>query len=519
LSHRKLCLVFVDSLRTDMLERAVAAGDAPNFAQLLRRGELVPDCVSAFPSVTPVCSAEIATGTGPDKHHIGGMNWFHRLERRYVEYGNSFEATRVFGLFRTLYDIVYNMNMSHLSSEVETVFERLGDAGVRTACTPFLIYRGRTRHELSLEGLLRRVAVAAKFRHATWGPDELFWGELYASRRTACKPTLARPGTRDEYSACCGRQLMREDLYDFLLFSLPDNDYFSHRYGPDRMPESVAHADTCFGELVDEAGGIDAFLDSHAVILMADHGQTRVDHGIDLQGLMHAHWHVLQPNDPHPEHAQLAVSPTARAAGVYVLAEDERGRRIHADVRDRLAKLDGIELTAWLEEAGRPVDRTGPGAPTGDRVEAVIERDGRQLRFRPGAHVRDLRGGEWALDGDRSVLGLSDGDVVASDSHPDGLARTWSALNSPHAGDVLASLARGYETVDWGGMSHAGGGSHGALEAGDSLVPLLTVGLEPGSRPEREQWRIGDVKELILNHFGAGDGPVVRRAEQHATVR
>ena len=170
MSHRKLCLVFVDSLRTDMLERAVAAGDAPNFAQLLRRGELVPDCVSAFPSVTPVCSAEIATGTGPDKHHIGGMNWFHRLERRYVEYGNSFEATRVFGLFRTLYDIVYNMNMSHLSSEVETVFERLGDAGVRTACTPFLIYRGRTRHELSLEGLLRRVAVAAKFRHATWGP-------------------------------------------------------------------------------------------------------------------------------------------------------------------------------------------------------------------------------------------------------------------------------------------------------------------------------------------------------------
>ena len=126
------------------------------------------------------------------------------------------------------------MNMAHLSDEVETVFETLGDRGVRTACTPFLIYRGRTRHEMGLEGMLRRVALAATFRHATWGPDELFYGELYSSRRVPCKPTLARPGTRDEYSACCGRELVANDLYDFLLFSLPDNDYHSHKFGPGR---------------------------------------------------------------------------------------------------------------------------------------------------------------------------------------------------------------------------------------------------------------------------------------------
>ena len=72
-----------------------------------------------------------------------GMNWFHRLERRYIEYGSSFEATRTFGLFRAMYDLVYNMNLDHLSWETQTVFERLGDAGVRTAGTPFLIYRGR----------------------------------------------------------------------------------------------------------------------------------------------------------------------------------------------------------------------------------------------------------------------------------------------------------------------------------------------------------------------------------------
>ena len=261
MTARKLVLCVVDSLRTDKLQRAVAGGVAPTFASLLERGTLVEDCVASFPSVTPVCTSEITTGEGPDRHWISGMNWYHRAERRYVEYGSSFEATRAFGLFRSLYDTVYNMNLAHLSDEVETVFERLGDHGVRTACTPFLIYRGRTRHEMGLEGLLRRVAVAASFRHATWGPDELFYGELYSSRRVPCKPTLARPGTRDEYSACCGRELVEHDLYDFLLFSLPDNDYHSHKHGPDAQPDSIAHADAALGELIEASGGILEFSD------------------------------------------------------------------------------------------------------------------------------------------------------------------------------------------------------------------------------------------------------------------
>ena len=106
--------------------------------------------------MTPVCCSEMMTGAGPGDHGVMGMNWYHRLERRYIEYGSSFEATRTFGLFRAMYDLVYNMNLDHLSWEVETVFERLGDAGVRTAITPFLIYRGRRRHELGLEGLAKR---------------------------------------------------------------------------------------------------------------------------------------------------------------------------------------------------------------------------------------------------------------------------------------------------------------------------------------------------------------------------
>ena len=43
------------------------------------------------------------------------------------------------------------MNLAHLSPDVQTVFESLDDADVRTAGTTFLIYRGRHRHEIARE--------------------------------------------------------------------------------------------------------------------------------------------------------------------------------------------------------------------------------------------------------------------------------------------------------------------------------------------------------------------------------
>jgi len=46
-TSRKLCLIVVDSLRTDMLLRACAEDLAPNFAALLDRGNLIGDCVSS----------------------------------------------------------------------------------------------------------------------------------------------------------------------------------------------------------------------------------------------------------------------------------------------------------------------------------------------------------------------------------------------------------------------------------------------------------------------------------------
>jgi predicted AlkP superfamily pyrophosphatase or phosphodiesterase len=484
----KLVLVMVDALKPAMLERAVAEGRAPAFAEILRRGTYYPDCVSVFPSVTPAAAGSITTGTMPDVHGVPSICWYHRGERRYVDYGSSAAAVRTFGVLRALNDTVYNMNFDHLNRRTLTVFEQLDDMGVRTACTPFLIFRGRTRHELGVQGWLRRVAQAANFRHAVYGPSELFYGELYSSQVVECRPTLARPGTRDPYSGCVGAHVEKHDLYDFMLFSLPDNDHHSHRFGPQSTVESIARADRHLAELAEPAGGIERFLDDHAVILMSDHAQIAVSERINLAAEL-SDWQVLQPNAPTTDGVELAVAPGARSAMVYVIDPDSFGARAFRRLLKRVQDTEGAEVVAWKEDEDACV-WTAQGA----------------LRFRPGAAMRDLRGEGWDVEGSLETLELEQRDGrLASRTYPDALRRIWSALSCEGAGDVLVSAARGYEFTDWGGADHVGGGSHGSLRRGDSLATLAFVNCGPdlgesaGEWPE--QWSIADVAPLVISHF------------------
>src|ERR1700759_481856 len=106
--RKKLILTYVGSRRSVMLRRAIDEGRAPSFGALVERGLLIEDCVSSFPSVTPVACSEMVTGVGADQHWISGMNWYHRLERRYVEYGSSLEGPRAFRVFPARFGPAFN---------------------------------------------------------------------------------------------------------------------------------------------------------------------------------------------------------------------------------------------------------------------------------------------------------------------------------------------------------------------------------------------------------------------------
>ena len=490
---KKLVLAVIDALKPEMLERAIASGRAPALQLIAENGVYVSECVASFPSVTPVCAASITTGVYSDQHHIPSMNWYHREEERYVEYGSSFRATREFGVLRSLTDTVYRMNAEHLSRDTPTVFESLDDIGVRTAGTTYLIYRGRHQHEVANETALARIVTSTLFRRTIEGPQELFYADIYASRKTGCRGQLGMPGVRDQHTGCVGAYLLEHDLYDFMLFSLPDNDAWSHKNGPHSQVTSIAAADRQLERLMHAAGGPEPFLDTHAVVVCSDHSQATVEARIRLEDAL-TDFHVASPSAARSVGAEIAYSPAQRSAMIYALDPDRRDELVERALHN-VKDVDGVDLAMYLNNPD-----------SADGREAVIVSDRGELRFRAGGDLIDERGLLWSVEGDLETLGATTPDGrFRSPDYPDALARVWSALHCPTTGEILLSAAPGYEFVDWGGADHVGGGSHGSLHRSDSLGALLWCGTGPDSSDSREQWSLRDITPMIREHFGAAD--------------
>src|SRR5437764_1342628 len=145
----------------------------------------------------------------------------------------------------------------------------------------------------------------------------------WAPTHTASRGWTGTPGARDAHAGCVGAYLVEHDLFDFLLLSLPDNDTHSHRRGPEAQLVSAELADRQLQRLIDAAGGVDEFFDSHALIVLADHAHSFVDERVSLHEAF-AEARVLAPDDPHPDEAELAICPGQRFAMLYALDPERR---------------------------------------------------------------------------------------------------------------------------------------------------------------------------------------------------
>jgi predicted AlkP superfamily pyrophosphatase or phosphodiesterase len=443
---KKLVLILVDGMTPATFERAVEGGRAPALAFLAEHGAY-RQAVSVFPSLTPVCISSIVTGAGPDVHCIPHLVWWHREEKRIVEYGSSFSALRAAGMAQSITDTIFNINERHLGKEAVTLYEGLEDAGLVTAAVNITCYRGRTAHRPTLPWMTR----------PAFGPKRFFYYSLFESDPTGA-PLAVRnraAGSLDAYAASVGRWLVTRDGFDFLAYYLSDFDFASHAHGPEGAEEvALARTDAAIRALFDAAGGPDAFLERYAVVLHSDHGQTDVTRSAQLEA-------------PLAELAnEIVVTASNRAGQVYLMP----GARVDAaGLASRLDREPSVETSLRREGA-----------------DAVARRNGEELRFRPAQ-------GGWETSGDEAIL-----------DHPDALHRAWSALANPNAGELLVSAAEGWEFADIGGRDHAGGGSHGSLTAGDSLVPVLTVGVDV------QPARITEVAPAVFAHFGVERPPYAR---------
>jgi hypothetical protein len=438
---KKLILVVIDGLTPEVFEHAVEQGSAPTLAALAGEGTYAR-ALSTFPSLTPVCLASLATGGGPDVHHIPHLTWYDSGERRLVEYGSSFGAIRAAGTRRAIRDAIVEMNAKHLSRDAVTVYEALEDGGLVSAAVNVPCYRGRTRHPATLPGV-----------RPVDGPRRFFYYSLFESDVTGA-PLAIRgraTGSIDAYAAAVGRWLVTRDGFDFLFYYLPDYDFASHALGPGGASEALVRSDEAVAALVEAAGGLDAFLGRYDVVVCSDHGQTKVDRSFRLKDPLSG-FRLLRPGSRRAD-PELAVTASNRAGQVYVLPGAGVGP---ARIAGLLAAEEALDVVLYRD---------------GD--EAVALRDGGEERFGPTADG-------WQ-------------------------GRAWHALANPNAGDVLVSPAAGVELADLAGRHHVGGGSHGSLLDGDSLVPMLVVG---GGKPPAS---ITDVAPLVLAHFGI-EAPAYARA-------
>jgi type I phosphodiesterase/nucleotide pyrophosphatase len=273
LRAKRLILTVVDGLTPAMFEHAAESPEFPNFGLLAERGRYTR-ATSVFPSLTPVCVSSIITGSLPDVHGIPHLVWYSRAEQRLVEYGSSFGAIRAAGTRRSILDAIFNMNERHLSPDATTVFEAVSDSGLVPAAVNIPAYRGRAEHRPALP-----------MGRTVRGPERFFFYSLFESDAVGAPLAVRRraAGSVDEYAAAVGRWLVTRDGFDFLAYYLSDYDYVSHARGPDAAHEGLHRADRALGALVDAAGGQDEFFDRYALILCADHGQTRVDRAVRLQ--------------------------------------------------------------------------------------------------------------------------------------------------------------------------------------------------------------------------------------------
>jgi predicted AlkP superfamily pyrophosphatase or phosphodiesterase len=387
-TERKLILIVIDGLTPSMLEDTLERGAAPSLRLLSEHGRY-RRAISTFPSLTPVCLSALATGAHPDVHQIPHLVWYHRGERRLVEYGSSFGAVRAAGTKQSLIDTIYGLNSSHLGGEAVTVYEALEDAGLTAAAINITCYRGRHAHRPTVPFLTR----------PAHGPSRFFFYNLFESDVTGAPLSVRnRPrGTIDAYAAAVGRWLVTRDGFDFLVFYLSDYDYASHAQGPDAAHAALARCDDAVGTLIEAAGGEDEFLERYAVLLCSDHGQTPVQEVARLQ-------------DVYPD----AIVTASNRAGMIYTADDP------ALLARRLDGNPAVDAVLW-RDGDRPFVRRD-GADAG--VEQLDHPDGparaRAALANPNAGeliVSAAPGWEFAdLGGRHHSGGGSHGSLTAGDS-------------------------------------------------------------------------------------------------------
>jgi hypothetical protein len=495
----KLLLVVVDGASPRVVNPAIQTGRLANLERIADAGSLHAGSLTIFPSITPAATTSIVTGTYPAEHGIGGASWYDEARGEVAYYGDDFWVIARRGLGDFLRDFLVQLNGARLKAP--TLFEMVERSGTRAACVNYLVYRGDTTHRVHvpwLAALLPGVPVTAEVH----GPSLLCLGDFVTPRTWRGRRVegegglLHRFGMDDASTARMLCELAEDDaLPAFTLAYFPDNDFKSHDVGPHAALPVIDRVDAALGELFDAAGGFDRFVRETCVVVTSDHGHVEVladrDASVlDLDALF-GDFRRATLGKPWRPQDEILICPNMRAAQVHLREPSAvlLDRVVQAASRD--ARVDAV-----LWKRGRTV---GPS-----ELYEVASPRGR-LEFWRGdegpSAASDGFGTTWSWRGEPATLGLDTTDgLVESAEYPNPFERIAGALDAADQGAVWLSARPGCEFEAAGGKAHAGGASHGALHALDTLSLALVGGATAPELPRR--LRSVDIAPLCMRLLG-----------------
>ncbi|WP_128739096.1 alkaline phosphatase family protein [Desulfocucumis palustris] len=486
---KKMIFLVVDSFHPKALKRALERRMVPALEFIVNRGFCSDRCVSVFPTMTPTCASSIATGTLPFQHLIPGFVWYHRREKRIINYGMSPLAVIKLGVRRVVQDLLFNLNHNQLSNKVKTIYETLEQGGFTTGAVNPFIFRACREHNTKMP-LSLKIASAFGLGGPVLGPGKLFLGRIVPP--PGLKGILLtqqhffhKYGVNDRYSGAVAEWIIRSGFQpDLLSLYLPDNDGYAHRRDPALTEDSLARVDRQLQKIMNCFRDWEDALEKNIFVIAGDHSQSLVEtsgeHIINLPAILNR-FSLLKLGKSPGGGEDMAVCVNERMCHIYFLNNnaDLRGR-----VLETLGRESRIDQISWKENGWYRVARGG---------------NGEEIFFRPGDVYRDEYGQGWEISGKPAVLDveLGEGRVVYGD-YPDTFNRLMGLLECENAGDVVLTARPGYEFMDEYSTSHRGGGSHGALHREDSLVPLAISDRGYSlSNP-----RLQDIAALIRAYFG-----------------
>ena len=276
--------------------------------------------------------------------------------------------------------------------------------------------------------MLRRVAITADFRHATWGPRRAS-GKLYASAPFLSQPWRDRHARR--CSACVG--LVADD-YNSLSLRCRTTTTTRTGSAPRRSPSRSARADACLAELVEAAGGsIRSWRRHRRRRSRADAGRAGPLPLAELLGggVAHAGTETVRPRHPRARR------------------EPDRPRRCRASTCSPRARGGSAPTPGCARCSAESRGLTSPRGSPGRRPRRWSRGAVKSFASSPGPPP-PTSGARPGFEGDLLARWSTASDApISGESYPDALGRLWAAL-AVHARDILISAAPGWGgCVDW----------------------------------------------------------------------